>query len=424
MPGRTSEILWTLTVTETIQGIEPSRNDRVGWIDNLKGLGMFLIFLGHVRLSNQNITHYIYSFHVPLFFFLSGLFFKQEYVSYGLLLFTKRAIRTRLVPYISFGLFAYPIWVLFNLSKKFNFYHGTIPASEHLLRPLAGMLCGISGWLDPNPLLWFLSCLFATEILFFCIASVTRNRPFLLPILVACSLIGYLNSIYSPIRLPFSLDVAFMSVVFYGIGFISRGYALHRTFPPALGLSLFVVGATLSYLNQSINMNSNYYGNYLLFYVSSFSSIYAYMSLARNTRVLNLFSFIGRNSLIFLVLQDTSFFVINVFLYLLFHMRTGSVEFTLLLGTIYVIASMLLLIPACYFINARFPRFLGMAPRPLLPTAAGLDVVERRNWLSTLTMHEPEDVGHSLFAKLQAFKNAVAPKHPSAVDSRQSGESG
>jgi four helix bundle protein len=68
-------------------------------------------------------------------------------------------------------------------------------------------------------------------------------------------------------------------------------------------------------------------------------------------------------------------------------------------------------------------RFLSMASRSFLETVACLDVVERRNYLSTHTMREPKDVGHRLFAKLQAFRKAVAPKSPSAIGGPPSRES-
>jgi fucose 4-O-acetylase-like acetyltransferase len=45
---------------------------RVGWIDFCKGIGIFLVVLGHI-LRDVIAVDYIYSFHMPLFFFLSGL---------------------------------------------------------------------------------------------------------------------------------------------------------------------------------------------------------------------------------------------------------------------------------------------------------------------------------------------------------------
>ncbi|MEI6430434.1 MAG: acyltransferase family protein [Pseudanabaena sp. ELA607] len=59
---------------------------RIDWLDYAKGIGIFLVVLGHVirglydsaNLATPGqfaaIDSWIYSFHMPLFFFLSGLF--------------------------------------------------------------------------------------------------------------------------------------------------------------------------------------------------------------------------------------------------------------------------------------------------------------------------------------------------------------
>ena len=62
-----------------------SAKRRISWPDYAKGIGIFLVVLGHLirsLVANQIIQHpfwleldrWIYSFHMPLFFFLSGLF--------------------------------------------------------------------------------------------------------------------------------------------------------------------------------------------------------------------------------------------------------------------------------------------------------------------------------------------------------------
>lgn len=48
--------------------------DRVAWIDIAKGYGILSIMAGHVGIGKAGLL--LYSFHVPLFFFLSGYVFK------------------------------------------------------------------------------------------------------------------------------------------------------------------------------------------------------------------------------------------------------------------------------------------------------------------------------------------------------------
>lgn len=46
---------------------------RLGWVDVMKALGMLLVYIGHMPATGR-LFPLIYLFHVPLFFFLAGLF--------------------------------------------------------------------------------------------------------------------------------------------------------------------------------------------------------------------------------------------------------------------------------------------------------------------------------------------------------------
>ena len=50
--------------------------DRILWIDTMKAIGMFFIVLGH--FFPPYISAWIYTFNVPLFFFVSGFLAKKE----------------------------------------------------------------------------------------------------------------------------------------------------------------------------------------------------------------------------------------------------------------------------------------------------------------------------------------------------------
>ena len=53
---------------------------RIQYLDIAKGIGILLVVLGHndIRVFHPTLHYIIFSFHVPLFFFLSGMFFKPE----------------------------------------------------------------------------------------------------------------------------------------------------------------------------------------------------------------------------------------------------------------------------------------------------------------------------------------------------------
>lgn len=61
-------------------------NKRLYYIDNLRGLLIILVVLGHciqnldLDFDHNIVFRYIYSFHMPLFMFISGFVsYKKEY---------------------------------------------------------------------------------------------------------------------------------------------------------------------------------------------------------------------------------------------------------------------------------------------------------------------------------------------------------
>lgn len=78
-------------------------------IDISKCLGIFLVVLGHC-LHNDSAAHdVIYLFHMPLFFFLSGFFFREQ----DLLLFFRNKTKRLLYPFVFYYVFA-KIWVIIH----------------------------------------------------------------------------------------------------------------------------------------------------------------------------------------------------------------------------------------------------------------------------------------------------------------------
>ena len=46
------------------------------YIDYAKALAMLLVIMGHVNFANDDLKAWIYSFHMPTFFLLSGMVLK------------------------------------------------------------------------------------------------------------------------------------------------------------------------------------------------------------------------------------------------------------------------------------------------------------------------------------------------------------
>ena len=55
------------------------KRNRILWLDMAKGIGILLIMIGHLGISvipeAKPVQIWLYSFHIPTFFFLSGYLF-------------------------------------------------------------------------------------------------------------------------------------------------------------------------------------------------------------------------------------------------------------------------------------------------------------------------------------------------------------
>lgn len=72
-----------------------SGKERVHFFDIAKGIAIICIILGH--LNNSAINRVVFTFHVPVFFFITGYFMNSKY---GMKAYAKNKFRTLIVPYI------------------------------------------------------------------------------------------------------------------------------------------------------------------------------------------------------------------------------------------------------------------------------------------------------------------------------------
>ncbi len=89
---------------------------RLEWVDIAKGIGIFLMVMGHSGIP-RFIHDCIYSFHMPFFFILSGYFFLTE--KYTFVELINRKVKTILLPYFVFSVMIDAIrYFCFTLALK------------------------------------------------------------------------------------------------------------------------------------------------------------------------------------------------------------------------------------------------------------------------------------------------------------------
>lgn len=190
---------------------------RVTWIDILRGIGVILVILGHAPIKT-NVFHYIYNFHMPLFFFISGyLFFYNEENNF--FVFCYKKIKALLKAYLFLWLFSLAIGVIYTFIFNGSF---TFDVKYSLKQFILAKRNNI----DCNGALWFLPCLFITEILFFLLKTVLKRDVIILIITCILCYIGLVNfeTMASVRTLIFTFDSSMWLILFYNLGFLLNYY--------------------------------------------------------------------------------------------------------------------------------------------------------------------------------------------------------
>lgn len=328
---------------------------RINWVDTAKGIGIILVVLGHTEMGEE-YNKYFYSFHMPLFFLLSGLFFYGEKYK-NTWQFLKKKSLALLVPYFCFSIATYAFWLLIGRN-----YGNDAAASVSVFKPFVGIFysVGINNWMTHDTPLWFLTCLFVVELLFYFIRNLKKLN--ILIALVIYSIGGFIVWNILGVRMPWSIDVALYAVLFFGIGYLVRErlFNLLEKKPNVLYVILPLAVLVISVnLNGYVDMNGGQYGNYIYYYLGAFAGIFFSLVLARYLNRFNVLNFFGKNSLTIMALHGVALTFFKAILVFCFHFNLEQAEGSPLWCLIYTVASLILLTPVIMFINEFLPFILG-----------------------------------------------------------------
>ncbi len=334
--------------------------ERVAWIDTLRGMAILLVVLSH-QDGGPFLKAYFFSFHVPLWFFVSGYLFPTEPAPDRALLVQRRWRRV-IVPYFGWSLLTYPFWLVAGR-------HFGVDANLGVpwWQPLVGIFYGTGQghWMLHNVPLWFLPCLFVTEQLFLFIHRL-RNGTLIVAALLGFSLLGQFDARFVSFPLPWGLDVAFTAVVFYGIGhLVRRRWATDFVVAPARLLAI-VIGALALQLffisrNGPVNMNNQHQGNYLLFYIAALAGISYYFVLARHLKANRFLAYCGRNSLVILAAHTIGSSVTKGLVQFVGGVPIASTAGSPWWSLFFAGGSLLFCVPVVYLVNTRYPLLAGRA---------------------------------------------------------------
>lgn len=268
------------------------QNKRIEWIDMARGIGMLCVMAGHLNLSY--LGRWMYSFHIPLFFFLSGYCHKG---GKNFKLYINQKIRKLLIPYIFFG----TVIVLFDLVV----YQG-----ENFSDNIIGFLLQIR-WTT----LWYIFVLFWVDIFLFVLLQYFDSKIiFCFSILGV--VIGFMYYRLGGISLPWNLDITLMAFIFYVSGYfckekrlvesIQNGGGVNKKVLMTFCFGINMLGFCINWFlfHSGLNMFGNSYANPVITYISAFSGIMGVVIFS-DMMIVRQVAYVGRNTMVYFTLHQS-----------------------------------------------------------------------------------------------------------------------
>ncbi len=284
---------------------------RIEYIDIAKGIGILLVVMGHNDFGYISPFGYkvIYSFHMPLFFFLSGYFLNT---TIGFWSFFKKRFNSIMKPYFFTLFLIYAGAISFG---KMGF--------EMALGRIVKAMYGTGRYIDWVQL-WFLPHLFVVSLYAFLFYALFKRFNNKVVIWVALFLTLGLSSLflksfypfsislmgksYELYGLPYSLDLVLLSGFFFILGCEIRKITSENVFNN-VWLSV-ITGIAVILLNiliaAKIDFNTRTYESFVLDTLEAVTGIAFVLALSRQIelrtdKLAALFKYLGRISLIILI---------------------------------------------------------------------------------------------------------------------------
>ena len=275
-------------------------DSRIPWIDSAKFIGIFAIVLGHV-LSEGFIKHYLYSFHVPLFFFASGLTFNV--LDKRFIPFIKRRFESLMIPFYIFSIIS--VAIFFVIEKLTPISLSQFVDSGNIKESFLEILMG---YCNANRPLWFLPCFFTASIIAYVIIKATKNNKHcIIATIVFFIILQYLNNTFLHISiLPFKLETVITLLPFLMIGYLLKPLAqkllgtkfkYHKLIYISISILLLLAGGLLGIYNKEAGYLGNYYGNTFIFYISALLTIFGVCIIGSFIYQIKIMNYIGQHTL-------------------------------------------------------------------------------------------------------------------------------
>ena len=318
-----------------------STKQRIEYIDLAKGFCIILVVMVHIAAFYSYELpggDFFKAFRMPLYFFLSGCFFKAYG---GFTDFTKRKVNKLLIPFLFW-------YILTSVGVPHLQYHvfGCNCRVLHLDETVSAIFTEYY----PNLPIWFLLCLFEDSLLFYGLYMLAQKfeQKSTWIICGGAMLLGIIGLTLgiNRIDLPATLDSALSALPFFAAGYvvfrkteILKPNRFDRYLPLLIIAAFAFVGYFCTFYSFLLNRFTLH--SALVVYPCGLLGTYGVVMLAKMLKKLPVVSYIGRYSIMVLV---THVEVYNFYAALL--KRTGlPTEYAVYVNLLITLLSYLIIIP-------------------------------------------------------------------------------
>lgn len=240
------------------------------WVDWGKAIGIWLVILGHGNLVDAECRQLIYSFHMPLFFVLSGYLFKELPAKERI----KKDFHALIVPYLCINGVCFLLWFVGGYLMKPEYHWSMEPLVQRLGAILLGIGYHTDFWIAVCTPSWFLIALFIVR----CITNTTLP-VYHIALCISALCTGYLFSCFE-VHFYFTLNSVVMALPFF-----VAGIWMKKQLSPIPWLwAVVCLGILLlaNHYNGRVDMATFNYGrNMFLYYAGGFAGTFFIFAIAQ-----------------------------------------------------------------------------------------------------------------------------------------------
>ncbi len=279
--------------------------NRVLWIDIAKGVAMLAVVLGHTYYGGMPAHTFVYSFHVPLFFILSGYTFRVKSGAEVI----KKSAKQLLLPYIVLAMIIAMYWLTrgwLNEETVLQFFAGIVFASGGASLPMGIYPIGIP---------WFLMALFISRILYNAMLGFLQrfNVHMVVQVVLFAFLAWSASKAAECVALPFAFWQSVIAMFFIHIGYTLRRLDLAERAPIPLTVTCLAIWVVSLVFDVAFSIGNLWFGaSFVIGAIMAVAASWCVMQACRfigrhMRRIGGFLAFVGVNSLLVLELHAVEF---------------------------------------------------------------------------------------------------------------------